>query len=212
MLTDEWKCNHINYLSTGFQQTALNCTARCHQGLAFHTYKLEVNLNKLVRCVNWAVLQSPVQTQLPKTAAFLWLEISWGASQAGWGVTHSWSLIELLPPACSRGKWNRSELMTFTAAQGNLPRSQREGLEAVLPNLSVQQQGQEREGWEKQLFQGLSKSKKYREIRKWLSPVSAESWTIAPMEASAWGDTRHENGAEMVSLGMASWVAHVTWE
>lgn len=119
MLTDEWKCNHINYWSTGSQQTALNYTARCHQGLAFHTYTLEVNLNKLVKCADWTVLQTCVQTQLLRTAAFLWLEISWGVTQAGWGVTHSWSagtsLMQLLPRACSRGKWSRSEIIPFTA-------------------------------------------------------------------------------------------------
>lgn len=118
MLTDEWKCNRINYLSTGFQQTALNCTARCHQGLGFHTYNLEVNLNKPVKCVNWIVLQTPVQTQLLRTAAFLWLEISWGVTQAGWGVTDSssavTSLIQVLSLGCSRGKWSRSRLITFT--------------------------------------------------------------------------------------------------
>lgn len=118
MLTDEWKCNHINYLSTGFQQTALNCTARCHQGLAFHTYNREVNLNKPVKCVNWTVLQTPVPTQLLRTAAFPWLEVSWGVTQAGWAVSHSsravTSLIQVLSLGCSRGKWSRSQIITFT--------------------------------------------------------------------------------------------------
>lgn len=104
------------------------------------------------------------------------------------------------PAALVQGKMGQLRAHHLHSSLRELVSLPREGLQALLPNLSIQQQGQEREGWEKQLFQGLSKSKKHREIRKWLFPVSAGSWTIAPMEVSAWGATRHENGEEMLSL------------
>lgn len=209
MLTDEWKCNRIHFLSTGFQQTALNCTARCHQGLAFHTYKLEVNLNKRVECVNWTVLQTPVQTPLLRTAAFLWPEISWGVTQA------LLQLDALLPLAWSGGKWDRSELNHLHSSLRELVSLPRvwEGLAAVLPNLPIQQQGQEREGWEKQLFQGLSKNKLGNGCSLFLQVLGLQHWWKYQH-----GETQvMKMGQKWFLLnlkqpGMASWLATASWE
>lgn len=87
--------------------------------------------------VNWAVLPTPEQTPWLRTAALLWLEISWGATQEQGEellAPEVTSLTELLPLPCSRGKWSSSGLITFPAAQGNLCPSPQRGVgEAALP-------------------------------------------------------------------------------
>lgn len=49
-------------------------------------------------------------------------------------------------------------------------------------------------------MQSLSKSRSIETLGNCCPLFLQVFGTIAPLEVSAWGDTRHENGAEMVSL------------
>lgn len=147
--------------------------------------------------VNWAVLQSPEQTQWLRTAALLWPEISWGVTQSrvrGYWVLKCSEQDDRAAPLAFpwfRGKWSSSGLITFPAAQGNSSPSPQTGGEA-LP--------------------GPVENKKYREIRRWLLPVCAGSWTRAPMEAPDMNMGKKWFLLNLKQPGMAPWVATASWE
>lgn len=94
--------------------------------------------------VNWAVLQSPEQTQWLRTAALLWPEISWGVTQSRvrghWLLKCSEQDDRAAPPCLSLVQREMEQLRAH-----HLPSSPRELIS--LPT----------DRWGKQLFQGLSK-------------------------------------------------------
>lgn len=146
--------------------------------------------------VNWAVLQSPEQTQWLRTAALLWPEISQGVTQSrvrgDWLLRCSEQDDRAAPLPCSEGNG---------AAQGSSPSQQPKGTH-LPPHRQVGEAA----------LPGPVENKKYREIRRWLLPISAGSWTRAPMEAPDMKMGKKWFLLNLKQPGMAPWVATASWE